>query len=47
MIVRKRKRNLGEEKEQDEEIICTINKDSKISSQDLITQKERRKRLQK
>ena len=32
---------------QDEEIICTINKDSNISSRDLITQKEWRKRLLK
>ena len=29
-----------QEMEQDEEIICTINKDSNISSPDLITQKE-------
>ena len=29
-----------QEIEQDEEIICTISKDSNISSQDLITQKE-------
>ena len=36
-----------QEIEQHEEIICTINKDSNISSQDLITQKERRKRLLK
>ena len=51
MKERKRKRNLGEKKiqeiEQDEETICTINKDSNISSPDLITQKERRKRLLK
>ena len=41
-----RKRKM-QEIEQDEEIICTINKDSNISSPDLITQKERRKRLLK
>ena len=34
-----RKRKI-QEIEQDEEIICTINKDSNISSPDLITQKE-------
>ena len=36
-----------QEIEQDEEIICTISKHSNISSQDLITQKEWRKRLLK
>ena len=36
-----------QEIEQDEEIICTISKDSNISSPDLITQKEWRKRLLK
>ena len=36
-----------QEIEQDEEIICTVNKDSNISSADLITQKERRKKITK
>ena len=33
--------------EQDEEFICTFDKDSNISSQNLIIQKEKRKRLLK
>ena len=41
-----RKRKI-QEINQDEEIICTINKDSNISSQYLIAQNERRKRLLK
>ena len=36
-----------EEIDQNEEVICTISKDSSISNQDLIAQKVRRKRLLK